>query len=80
MPPLSARIHALLASGQPAALVRITKAKGSTPRDGDALMLVTDTLAAGTIGGVAFTARGQNLSTNGLVLFSGVLIFTLRVI
>ena len=42
---------AALASGEPAILVTITRAEGSTPRDTDATMLVTRHGAHGTIGG-----------------------------
>ena len=51
MADLAGAIAALLASGQPGALVGISRAKGSTPRDSDARMLVALDFVRGTIGG-----------------------------
>ena len=48
---LADAMAALLAAGRPSVVVRIQSAKGSTPRDTDAIMLVTPDLALGTIGG-----------------------------
>ncbi|MBB2201763.1 xanthine dehydrogenase accessory protein XdhC [Gluconacetobacter tumulisoli] len=44
-------IRRRLADGQPAAYVRILSARGSTPREEGAFMLVTPSAQAGTIGG-----------------------------
>lgn len=40
-----------LAAAEPTAIVRIAEARGSTPRDADAVLLVTREAIAGTIGG-----------------------------
>ena len=48
---LSSRLRRLLARDEPAMLVRVAEAKGSTPRGTDAAMLVTETQSFGTIGG-----------------------------
>jgi xanthine dehydrogenase accessory factor len=40
-----------LAAGEPMALVSVTAAKGSTPRESGARMLVTPRASTGTIGG-----------------------------
>ena len=45
------RIGALLAGGAPAALVEVAEARGSTPREAGARMVVTADALAGTIGG-----------------------------
>lgn len=44
-------LAARLAAGERVALVRIAQARGSTPRDADAMLLVTADAIAGTIGG-----------------------------
>ena len=48
---LAAKARAILASGQPAVLVSVQKAEGSTPREEGAAMLVTAQGFHGTIGG-----------------------------
>jgi xanthine dehydrogenase accessory protein XdhC len=48
---LASNLQALLAAGEPAALVTVVAAKGSTPREAGAAMLVTADRAFGTIGG-----------------------------
>ena len=48
---LAAHLGELLAAGVPTVLVTVTKAKGSTPREAGAAMLVTPEAAFGTIGG-----------------------------
>ena len=48
---LSARLRALLARREPAMLLRVAEAKGSTPRGVDAAMLVAERETLGTIGG-----------------------------
>ncbi|HEX6013337.1 MAG TPA: xanthine dehydrogenase accessory protein XdhC [Geminicoccaceae bacterium] len=48
---LAATLRELLAEGVPAALVTVAVAKGSTPREAGAAMLVTADAAFGTIGG-----------------------------
>ena len=48
---LAAALRDWLASGQPAALVRVERARGSTPREEGVAMLVTADAIAGTIGG-----------------------------
>ncbi|MCT8267181.1 xanthine dehydrogenase accessory protein XdhC [Afifella sp. JA880] len=48
---LGQKMRAALDEGRPAILVEVGKAKGSTPREAGAAMLVTETDFAGTIGG-----------------------------
>ncbi len=48
---LAAPLRTLLEKGEPAAHIVITRARGSTPREEGAAMLVTETAAYGTIGG-----------------------------
>jgi xanthine dehydrogenase accessory factor/xanthine dehydrogenase large subunit len=48
---IAARLRAVLAEGRPAAIVTVTDAKGSTPREAGALMLVTAGEIRGSIGG-----------------------------
>ena len=48
---LAAALRDWLAAGQPAALVRVERARGSTPREEGVAMLVTADAIAGTIGG-----------------------------
>lgn len=48
---LAPRLHDLLAAGTPVVLVEVAAAKGSTPREAGAVMLVTATSCLGTIGG-----------------------------
>ena len=48
---LAAHLSRLLAGGTPAVLVTVAEAKGSTPREEGAAMLVTDERSRGTIGG-----------------------------
>lgn len=48
---LAGRLRTFLAAGQPAALVTVAQARGSTPREAGAAMLVTADGIAGTIGG-----------------------------
>ncbi|MEK0082391.1 xanthine dehydrogenase accessory protein XdhC [Benzoatithermus flavus] len=48
---LAATLETLLAAGEPAALVTVAAAKGSTPREAGAVMLVTAACCFGTIGG-----------------------------
>lgn len=50
---LSSRLNTLLARGEPAILVSVAEAYGSTPRERGALMLVAHGESAGTIGGGA---------------------------
>jgi len=50
-PPLARHLREALARGEPAALVTIAGARGSTPRELGTRMLVTDERIAGTIGG-----------------------------
>ena len=49
--PLAAALADLLAAGTPAVLVTVAEAKGSTPREAGAAMLVTDARSFGTVGG-----------------------------
>jgi len=49
--PLASILRHALAAGEPAVLVTIGRAQGSTPRDSGAAMLVTRAAAHGTIGG-----------------------------
>lgn len=49
--PLSQTLRAWLSRGDPAVLVRVAAARGSTPREAGACMLVGPTHLAGTIGG-----------------------------
>src|ERR1700722_3011452 len=51
MTPLSAILREALASDEPVILVSVSRAQGSTPRDTDAVMLVTREQSHGTIGG-----------------------------
>jgi xanthine dehydrogenase accessory factor len=51
MTPLSTILRQALASGEPTILVAVSRAQGSTPRDTDAVMLVTRHHSHGTIGG-----------------------------
>jgi xanthine dehydrogenase accessory protein XdhC len=51
MTPLSAILRGALAKREPVILVAISRAQGSTPRDTDAVMLVTRDHSHGTIGG-----------------------------
>ncbi|MFI5012733.1 MAG: xanthine dehydrogenase accessory protein XdhC [Hyphomicrobiales bacterium] len=51
MTPLAPILRAVLASGEPAILVTVARAEGSTPREMGATMLVTRDAAFGTIGG-----------------------------
>ncbi|GGE20703.1 xanthine dehydrogenase accessory protein XdhC [Aureimonas endophytica] len=51
MTPLSTLMREALAAGRPAVLVRVGVAKGSTPREEGAAMLVTEAGVAGTVGG-----------------------------
>ena len=48
---LAPRLHDLLTAGEPVVLVEVAVAKGSTPREAGAAMLVTATACLGTIGG-----------------------------
>ena len=48
-----------LAAGEPVALVSVAVAKGSTPRESGARMLVTERASAGTIGGGRLEFRGD---------------------
>jgi len=48
---LSAILSAWLAEGRPAVLVTVAEARGSTPREAGAAMLVSRDAAAGTVGG-----------------------------
>ncbi|MFZ1428168.1 MAG: XdhC family protein, partial [Geminicoccaceae bacterium] len=48
---LAPRLHDLLTAGEPVVLVEVAVAKGSTPREAGAVMLVTATACLGTIGG-----------------------------
>ena len=48
---LSPQLTRLLAAGTPAVLVTVAEAKGSTPREEGAAMLVTDERSHGTVGG-----------------------------
>ncbi|BDA86272.1 xanthine dehydrogenase accessory protein XdhC [Aureimonas sp. SA4125] len=50
---LAARLRTLLASGEPAILVRVASALGSTPREAGAAMVVTAATSTGTVGGGA---------------------------
>ena len=49
--PLAARLASLLTAGTPAVLVPVAEARGSTPREVGAAMLVTEDRGFGTIGG-----------------------------
>lgn len=51
MTPLAPRLRDLLARGEPCAVVTVAGARGSTPRELGARMLVTDDRILGTIGG-----------------------------
>ena len=73
-PALSATLARLLADGEPAILVTVAEAAGSTPRERGAAMLVTMGESRGTIGGGALEfhaidvaramlARGENART-----------------
>lgn len=48
---LAAALRELLGAGRPAVLVTVAEARGSTPREAGAAMLVTSDAIAGTIGG-----------------------------
>lgn len=48
---LAPRLHDLLTAGEPVVLVEVAVAKGSTPREAGAVMLVTARACLGTIGG-----------------------------
>ena len=48
---LTQQLHRAIADGTAAILVTVTRARGSTPREAGALMLVTATETSGTIGG-----------------------------
>ena len=48
----------LLAAGEPAAIVTLVEAKGSTPREAGVAMLVTATRLVGTIGGGTYEWEG----------------------
>jgi xanthine dehydrogenase accessory protein XdhC len=66
---LAATLRELLAEGVPAALVTVAVAKGSTPREAGAAMLVTADAAFGTIGGGRLEwegiARARELLASG---------------
>jgi xanthine dehydrogenase accessory factor len=55
---LTAHLRALLASGEPAILVRVATALGSTPREAGAAMVVTADASTGTVGGGALELLG----------------------
>ncbi|MBC8129717.1 MAG: xanthine dehydrogenase accessory protein XdhC [Rhizobiaceae bacterium] len=55
---LIAPLRSHLSSGEPAVLVRVTKALGSTPREAGAAMLVTWDMSIGTVGGGALELSG----------------------
>jgi xanthine dehydrogenase accessory factor len=58
MTTLLAQLRALLASGEPAILVRVETALGSTPREAGATMIVTRDRTTGTVGGGALELLG----------------------
>lgn len=66
---LSERLTAALASGEPAALLTLSEARGSTPREAGAAMLVLPERVHGTIGGGACEwagiARARQLLAEG---------------
>lgn len=53
-----AALRAALEAGEPAILVTVAEARGSTPREAGAAMLVTATSATGTVGGGALEMEG----------------------
>lgn len=55
---LADALDAVLAAGEPAALVTLSEARGSTPREAGTAMLVTPGRAIGTIGGGTYEWEG----------------------
>ena len=59
---LSTALARLLAAGEPAALVTVSEAQGSTPREAGAAMLVTLAATLGTIGGGGLELRATEIA------------------